>query len=158
MKYFLIGIFIVAVLAIILYIFSDNPPRQEQNDTLTTQAQKPSELPNPKTAESNLVIEDTPIGSGGEAKTGKVVFVHYKGTLLDGTKFDSSYDRGQPFSFTLGQGQVIPGWEQGILGMKVGGKRKLIIPSALAYGENGVPGVIPPNSTLVFEVELLEVK
>lgn len=158
MRFFLIGIFIVAVLIIILYIFSNNPFRQEENDTLTTQVQKTPELSSPKSAASNLIIEDTQTGSGIEAKIGKVVFVHYKGTLLDGTKFDSSYDRDQPFSFTLGQGQVIPGWEQGILGMRVGGKRKLTISPVLAYGENGVPGVIPPNSTLVFTVELLEVK
>lgn len=149
---------IIAVLAIILHVFSNNSSRQEENNALTTQTQEPPELSNPKSAESNLVIKDTQIGGGIEAKSGKVVFVHYTGTLLDGTKFDSSHDRGQPFSFTLGLGQVIPGWEQGILGMRVGGRRELKIPPALAYGARGVPGAIPPNSTLVFTVELLDVK
>jgi len=111
-----------------------------------------------KTMENGLKIEDIKIGSGTEAKAGNNVTVNYLGTLLNGTKFDSSYDRGQPFSFLLGGRQVIPGWDEGLLGMKVGGKRKLTIPPALAYGERGVPGAIPENSTLVFEVELLGVK
>ncbi|MEK7076825.1 MAG: FKBP-type peptidyl-prolyl cis-trans isomerase [Patescibacteria group bacterium] len=97
-------------------------------------------------------------GSGAEAKTGDTVRVHYAGRLADGTKFDSSYDRGEPFEFTIGAGKVILGWELGIPGMKVGGKRKLTIPPELGYGEGGSLPVIPPNATLVFEVELLEVK
>jgi FKBP-type peptidyl-prolyl cis-trans isomerase FkpA len=105
-----------------------------------------------------LKIEDLVIGSGTEAKPGDAVSVHYTGWLEDGTKFDSSIDRGQPFEFTLGQGQVIPGWEQGIQGMAVGGKRRLTIPPALAYGAQGNGGVIPANATLVFEVELLDIK
>jgi FKBP-type peptidyl-prolyl cis-trans isomerase len=105
-----------------------------------------------------LKIEDLVIGNGAEAKQGDTVSVHYTGWLEDGTKFDSSIDRGQPFEFTLGQGQVIPGWEQGIQGMAVGGKRRLTIPPALAYGAQGYEGVIPANATLVFEVELLEIK
>ena len=105
-----------------------------------------------------LKIEDLVIGSGAEAKPGDTVSVHYTGWLEDGTKFDSSLDRNQPFEFTLGQGQVIPGWEQGIQGMKVGGKRRLTIPPEMAYGKQGYGGVIPPNATLVFEVELLDIK
>jgi FKBP-type peptidyl-prolyl cis-trans isomerase len=101
---------------------------------------------------------DQQIGTGAEAKTGKTVAVHYTGTLVDGKKFDSSLDRGQPFEFKLGAGMVIKGWDQGIQGMKVGGKRRLEIPPELGYGAPGFPPVIPPNSTLVFDVELLAVK
>ena len=102
-------------------------------------------------------MQDSVVGKGAEAVNGKAVTVHYTGTLKDGTKFDSSVDRKEPFTFTLGAGQVIKGWEQGIVGMKVGGKRKLTIPPELAYGANAV-GAIPANSTLIFDVELLEVK
>lgn len=104
-----------------------------------------------------LQIEDLVLGSGAEAKKNAEITVHYTGWLSDGTKFDSSIDRGQPLSFALGQGRVIQGWEQGFDGMKVGGKRKLTIPPELAYGSRGAGGVIPPNATLVFEVELLQV-
>ena len=100
---------------------------------------------------------DIQVGTGAEAVSGNKVSVHYVGTLTDGTKFDSSRDRGQPFDFQLGAGRVIKGWDQGVAGMKVGGKRKLVIPPELAYGSKGFPGLIPPNSTLVFEVELLGV-
>src|SRR5687767_2566914 len=102
--------------------------------------------------------EDLTVGSGDEATTGKTVSVHYTGTLTDGSKFDSSLDRGRPFEFQLGAGRVIKGWDQGVLGMKVGGKRKLTIPSDLAYGARGFPPVIAPDSTLVFEIELLGVR
>ena len=95
---------------------------------------------------------------GAEAVAGKTVWVHYVGTLTDGSKFDSSRDRGEPFNFRLGAGQVIRGWDQGVAGMKVGEIRKLTIPHELAYGERGYPPVIPPRATLVFEVELLEIR
>jgi FKBP-type peptidyl-prolyl cis-trans isomerase len=108
-------------------------------------------------AESDLKIENVKEGTGAEAVNGKQVSVHYTGTLTDGKKFDSSVDRGQPFKFVLGTGQVIRGWDLGVAGMKVGGKRKLTIPPQLGYGERGAGGVIPPNATLLFEVELLEV-
>lgn len=108
--------------------------------------------------QNGLEIQDIVVGTGAQAKAGMVVSVHYTGTFADGKKFDSSLDRGQPFSFTLGAGEVIQGWDIGVEGMKVGGKRKLIIPPALAYGAGGVPGAIPPNSTLYFDVELLAVQ
>jgi FKBP-type peptidyl-prolyl cis-trans isomerase len=104
-----------------------------------------------------LQIEDLREGTGTEAQAGKNVTVHYVGTLIDGTKFDSSRDRGKGFSFKLGGGQVIKGWDQGVAGMKIGGLRKLTIAPELAYGDRGFPPVIPPRSTLVFEVELLSV-
>ena len=104
-----------------------------------------------------LQIENIREGQGEEAKSGNTVTVHYVGTLVDGTKFDSSRDRGKGFVFPLGGGKVIKGWDQGVAGMKVGGLRKLTIPPELAYGARGFPPVIPPNSTLVFEVELLAV-
>jgi FKBP-type peptidyl-prolyl cis-trans isomerase FkpA len=109
------------------------------------------------TTPSGLVIEDLEVGEGAEARAGDLVSVHYTGTLTNGQRFDSSLDRGTPFTFTLGRGQVIQGWDEGVAGMKVGGKRKLIIPSELAYGESGAGGVIPPNATLIFEIELLEI-
>ncbi|HEY4122752.1 MAG TPA: FKBP-type peptidyl-prolyl cis-trans isomerase [Byssovorax sp.] len=106
---------------------------------------------------NQLQIEDLKPGTGAEATSGASVTVHYVGTLTDGKKFDSSRDRGKGFSFKLGAGQVIKGWDQGVAGMKIGGLRKLTIPPELAYGERGFPPVIPPGSTLVFEVELLSV-
>ncbi len=106
-----------------------------------------------------LKVDEVKVGEGTTATKGKTVAVHYTGKLTDGTKFDSSYDRGQPIEFPLGAGVVIKGWDQGIEGMKVGGKRKLTIPPDLAYGARGTPGgPIPPNATLVFDVELVAVK
>jgi FKBP-type peptidyl-prolyl cis-trans isomerase FkpA len=110
-------------------------------------------------AAGGLVVDDVKPGEGATATKGKTVSVHYTGRLTDGTKFDSSYDRGQPIDFPLGGGVVIKGWDQGIEGMKVGGKRKLTIPPDLAYGARGTPGgPIPPNATLVFDVELVGVR
>lgn len=105
-----------------------------------------------------LKIEEMKVGEGAAAVAGKSVTVHYTGWLTNGTKFDSSLDRGDPFRFNLGAGQVIKGWDQGVEGMKIGGKRKLTIPSDLGYGEQGAGAVIPPGATLVFEVELLGVE
>jgi FKBP-type peptidyl-prolyl cis-trans isomerase len=104
-----------------------------------------------------LIIEDITVGEGDTAEVGRTVSVHYTGWLEDGTKFDSSKDRAEPFDFPLGRGYVIQGWDQGVAGMKVGGSRKLTIPPHLGYGARGAGGVIPPNATLIFEVELLAV-
>ena len=108
-------------------------------------------------APTNLVIEDLTVGSGEAAAAGHKVKVHYTGWLTNGKKFDSSKDRNDPFAFSLGAGEVIRGWDQGVQGMQVGGKRKLTIPPELGYGARGAGGVIPPNATLVFEVELLDI-
>lgn len=107
------------------------------------------------TTASGLVYEEVVVGEGAEACAGQMVTVHYTGWLTDGSKFDSSKDRNDPFRFALGRGQVIGGWDEGVQGMKIGGMRKLTIPPALGYGARGAGGVIPPNATLVFEVELL---
>ena len=120
------------------------PAKPEGNKTVTT--------------ESGLQYEDLTVGDGPSPTKGQAVTVHYTGTLTDGTKFDSSRDRNQPFTFTIGVGQVIKGWDEGVLSMKVGGRRKLTIPANLGYGANGAGGVIPPNATLVFDVELISVK
>jgi peptidylprolyl isomerase len=109
------------------------------------------------TKPSGLIYVETTPGTGKSPVTGKKVKVHYTGKLLDGTKFDSSVDRNEPFEFTIGQGQVIPGWDEGIALMKEGGKATLIIPSKLGYGSRGAGGVIPPFASLVFDVELLQV-
>ncbi|MBE9034961.1 FKBP-type peptidyl-prolyl cis-trans isomerase [aff. Roholtiella sp. LEGE 12411] len=113
---------------------------------------------NAVTTPSGLKYVELKEGTGATPKTGQKVVVHYTGTLEDGTKFDSSRDRGQPFDFKIGVGQVIKGWDEGVGTMKVGGRRQLIIPAELGYGSRGAGGVIPPNATLLFDVELLEVK
>ena len=110
-----------------------------------------------KTTESGLRYVDVQVGEGKSPEQGDTVVVHYTGSLADGKKFDSSRDRDRPFSFKLGSGQVIKGWEEGIATMKVGGRRQLIIPPELGYGQRGAGGVIPPNATLIFDVELLEI-
>jgi FKBP-type peptidyl-prolyl cis-trans isomerase len=107
---------------------------------------------------AELIIEDIAVGEGTEAQAGQTVSVHYTGWLTDGNKFDSSKDRNEPFDFPLGRGYVIQGWDRGVAGMKVGGRRKLTIPPELGYGARGAGGVIPPNATLIFEVELLAVR
>ncbi|MDO9069157.1 MAG: FKBP-type peptidyl-prolyl cis-trans isomerase [Deltaproteobacteria bacterium] len=122
---------------------------------VTVQAAK--ESPKAVTTASGLKYIDVVVGKGASPVTGKQVTVHYTGTLENGKKFDSSVDRKEPFSFVIGVGQVIPGWDEGVKTMKVGGQRKLIIPSKLGYGARGAGGVIPPNSTLLFDVELLDV-
>lgn len=162
MQKLLIGLVVVAAVGYFVVKFSgkgseqavtQDAPAASESSNATTTAES-SETP-----PTELKIEDIKVGDGAEAVAGKEVVVHYVGTLFgSGTKFDSSRDRGEPFPFPLGAGRVIQGWDQGVQGMKVGGIRKLTIPPALAYGEAGSPPVIPPNATLVFEVELLEVK
>lgn len=127
---------------------------EEKGGTKMDETTKTTPVTTP--APAGLKIEDETVGTGVEAVAGKSVTVNYLGTLTDGTKFDSSYDRNQPFTFNLGAGQVIAGWDQGVVGMKVGGKRKLTIPPELGYGSQ-LSGPIPANSTLVFEIELLGV-
>lgn len=137
-----VGLFILAVAAFAIY--SVIQERETSGNMITTA--------------SGLQYEDLVVGSGQEARAGDTVSVHYTGLLADGSKFDSSLDRGVPFEFTIGARMVIPGWDEGLQGMKVGGKRKLVIPSNLAYGAAGIPGVIPQNATLTFEVELVAIK
>ncbi|MEO6061443.1 MAG: FKBP-type peptidyl-prolyl cis-trans isomerase [Thermoflexales bacterium] len=112
----------------------------------------------PMKTESGLEYTDDVVGAGAQPKRGDIVIVHYSGYLDDGTKFDSSVDRKSPFEFTLGVGQVIKGWDEGVASMRVGGKRKLLIPSELGYGRHGAGGVIPPNARLTFDVELLGIR
>lgn len=145
----------------IITINPEQPGKSTQTKTTTAQTKTSSSGKSGSAANSKstkeLVIQDIQKGQGTEAKPGDTIQVHYRGTLLNGEKFDASYDRGEPFTFQLGGGQVIKGWDQGFNGMKVGGKRKLTVPPHLAYGAQSPSPTIPPNSTLVFEVELLQV-
>lgn len=150
-KKMLILTIFLGLVAILFSGLNRNSTTQNLSDTITEEK---------KVMESTkeLIIEDISAGTGPEAKPGDLITVNYSGTLSSGAKFDSSYDRGVSFSFTLGAGEVIAGWDQGFTGMKVGGKRKLTIPPHLGYGERGAGDLIPPNSTLIFEVELLKVE
>lgn len=140
-KMVLVGILVIGLVVAALLISKREKPSAESETQVT-----------------ELVVEDIKVGDGKEALPGKTVVVHYTGTLTNGQKFDSSLDRNAPFEFPLGSGRVIQGWDQGVQGMKVGGERKLTIPSRLAYGEKGAGGVIPPNATLIFTIQLLDVK
>jgi FKBP-type peptidyl-prolyl cis-trans isomerase len=135
-------------------LFSTNSQNSQANTSNLS-----SSMPNTSTSSntSELQIQDLVMGTGAEVVSGDTITIHYSGTLLNGTKFDSSYDRGQPFSTRIGVGQVIQGWDKGIIGMKIGGKRKLTIPAELAYGSRAI-GSIPANSTLVFETELISIQ
>lgn len=137
-------------------VFTDRTPTPSPSKT-TTSSTGPITLTNPTTTASGLKYEDIKVGDGASPKTGQRVTVHYTGTFTDGRKFDSSRDRGQPFTFVIGTGSVIKGWDEGVATMKVGGKRNLYIPSALAYGSRG-QGPIPPNTDLLFEVELISIQ
>lgn len=141
----------VSICALVLFTFipgGERPMAAAENSTTGQEV----------TTSSGLKYLDQAVGTGEAAVAGQNVSVHYTGWLENGKKFDSSVDRGQPFSFPLGAGRVIKGWDEGVQGMKVGGKRKLTIPSNLGYGARGAGGVIPPNATLIFDVELLGVK
>lgn len=155
----LFGLIFIVVLVIIVLLLPKTEIKKESK-ILQTEISQESVSSDEEVVEdmTELEIEDLKVGEGAEAKPGDVVSVHYVGTLTDGTKFDSSRDRGEPFSFELGAGEVIKGWDEGVVGMRIGGKRMLTIPSELGYGELGAPPIIGPNATLIFEIELLEVK
>jgi FKBP-type peptidyl-prolyl cis-trans isomerase len=140
----MLGAFLAALLCSVAWAGDPQDKEKKEEKVITTK--------------SGLKYVELKEGTGDEAKAGQVVEVHYTGWLKDGTKFDSSKDRNKPFQFPLGAGRVIKGWDEGVAGMKVGGKRKLIIPPELGYGKRGAGGVIPPDAELTFEVELLAIK
>src|SRR3990172_811036 len=146
-RYLLVAAVVVAIILAAFLI--RNRPRATGRPTAVSGAGE--------TTSSGLQYWDIKVGTGDTAVTGQPVSVHYTGWLTNGEKFDGSVDRGEPFSFSLGAGEVIPGWDEGVKGMKVGGKRQLKIPPSLGYGSRGAGGVIPPNATLIFDVELLAV-
>lgn len=156
-----IGIIALLLVSGVMYFESSQSPKSTtlNPNSLPSFTLTPSpSASNNQTVVKDLKIEDIKVGSGSaEVKAGDTIVVNYKGTLLDGKQFDSSYDRGQPFEVKIGVGQVIKGWDEGLMGMRVGGKRRLTIPSDMAYGPQGA-GPIPPNSPLIFEVELLAIK
>lgn len=141
----LVIVFIVIIISIINAKNSNNP--KTMNTTTSNQGKS-----------SKLKIEDLKIGRGVAVKSGDTILIHYRGTLTNGTEFDSSYKRNEPFETAIGVGRVIEGWDKGVIGMKVGGKRKLTIPPDMGYGSQGAGDAIPPNSTLIFEVELMGIK
>lgn len=149
---FALGIFIY-------FVFGFNQKPSDINTHSQSTLPSPTTQTNPttQTIPSDLKIEDITVGTGPEVKNGDTVVINYTGTLTDGTKFDSSYDRNEPFETQIGVGRVIKGWDLGVVGMKVGGKRRLTIPPTLGYGDQAA-GTIPPNSTLIFEVELVGIK
>ena len=156
----IIYILVISLVVIMAWFFIKKSMNVSNNSELDSLVKK-DEVVEPKNDgwtkfANGLEVQDLVVGSGAEAKKGDIVSAHYVGTLSNGQKFDSSYDHGQPFSFALGGGMVIQGWDLGLVGMKVGGKRKLIIPPDLGYGDRNIgEGLIPPNSTLFFDVELM---
>ncbi|MDP3954880.1 MAG: FKBP-type peptidyl-prolyl cis-trans isomerase [bacterium] len=174
----IIGVLVMIVVALGIYFYSkkslpqmtDTTTKQTESTPTTSQttpSDSESVSPTPDVTETpagasvptifpnGLKVEDLKVGQGEAVKSGDQISIHYLGTLTNGTKFDSSYDRGQPFETQIGVGQVIQGWDLGVVGMRVNGKRKLTIPPELGYGERGAGAVIPPNATLIFEVELI---
>lgn len=152
-KYGIIFICIVLVFIVSLILWTKQSGNGKiESGTVSLQQR------NQPTMTDQLTIEDIAVGSGNAVKSGDTVVIHYEGTLPTGEVFDSSYKRGQPFTTAIGVGRVIKGWDEGVVGMKVGGKRRLTIPPDKAYGVEGIPGAIPPNATLIFTLELLEIK
>jgi FKBP-type peptidyl-prolyl cis-trans isomerase len=159
MKYAIIGF--VLILGAVVFLIQPKSSKVGDLGALPTPIPTSTPALNP-VSDTNMItelkIEDITVGTGAEVKNGDTVVVNYKGTLLNGKQFDSSYDRGQPFETKIGVGMVIKGWDVGLLGMKTGGKRKLTIPSNMAYGSQGAGDAIPPNSPLIFELELISIK
>jgi len=154
-KKYLVIVLVIVLAGVALFAWSKN--RASLQEDISPTPTQPATLTKEEGME-NLKVEDIQVGTGDAALSGKRVTVNYSGTLVNGTKFDSSYDRGVPFNFNLGAGEVIKGWDLGVVDMKVGGKRKLTIPPELGYGATGAGSAIPPNATLIFEVELLKVE
>ncbi len=159
-----LGVMVFCLVLLVVVQVTGSSPAQADTAVQTNNQQAQLEAPVTEnnasdivTTPSGLKYRDIQVGEGPTPQVGQTVFVHYTGTLESGTKFDSSRDRGQPFSFKLGVGQVIKGWDEGLSTMKVGGRRELIIPPDLGYGARGAGGVIPPNATLIFDVELLRI-
>lgn len=156
-----IVVLVVIIITVGIIISSNNSSNSQtiNNSNSSSMRSTTSSTQSTQAANTGLIIEDLKVGDGTEVKSGQSATFHYTGTLEDGTKFDSSLDRGVPFTTKIGVGQVIAGWDQGIPGMKIGGKRKLTIPGNLAYGSRGIPQAgILPNATLLFEVELLSIQ
>ena len=160
--YLIIGALILLAALSLGFAFNNNQsslPQSSMNQTNESSSLSPSVASSPSVTDaSGLVKQDITVGTGAEAKDGDTVTVNYRGTLQDGTQFDSSYQRNQPFSFKLGAGMVIKGWDLGVAGMREGGERKLTIPASLGYGDAGVPNVIPGGATLIFDVTLIKVQ
>jgi len=161
-------ILIIVIILVVIFVVQKFGPRSSSGDnalnttiqtnTTSTQATSTTATSSQKVEEPKLIKEDLVVGTGKEVSLWSRAVVNYRGTLANGVQFDSSYERGQPFSFVVGAGEVIKGWDEGVLGMKVGGKRKLVIPPSLAYGNRGIPGTIPPQATLTFEVVLVDIR